>query len=176
MNRTLRTLRLPLALIFAGAAGIAAADTASRLDLAASSYTETPDGALLLNAEAVRLAHDPALVASDCVKVDTGLGLRNSTRTTLANTCATAITVSYCVASEDGGSQRCDDIGRRGFESVTIAAGGRAAVAASTPVGADLHWVACKAGDASYSTLTDNGSRGECLAATGPTAIAERAR
>lgn len=179
MNRTLRTLRLPLALILGSAAGLAsaaAADSATRLDLAASAYTETADGALLLNAEPVRLVHRPELVASNCVKVETGFGGYSSARTSLANTCGTAITVSYCIASDEPGAQRCDDIGRREFQSATLAAGGRLALAASTPVGTDVRWVACEAGDDRYSTLTDNGSRGECLVADGPTAVAERAR
>lgn len=178
-----RTRHLPLAALLVTAAAALACSPASlaapldsRLDLAASRYTETPDGALLLSAESVRLAHQPALVASHCVRVDTASGRAAGSRTSLVNTCDQALEVSYCIASDEAGALRCSAIGRRGFASVTIAAHGRSEITAPAPIGADVQWVACKAGVDHYSTLTDDGTRGECLVAAGPTAIAGASR
>lgn len=172
-----RALRTPLALLLATTAtlaGMASAHAGTRLDLAASRYTETADGALLLNAEPVRLSHQPALVASDCIAVEAASGRASGGRTMLVNRCAHAVEVSYCLVADEVRSLRCEDIGRRGFASVAIAAHGRVPVATATPIGADLQWVACQAGDHRYSTLIDNGTRGECLVAEGPTALAGR--
>lgn len=80
--------------------------------------------------------------------------------------------LSYCIAADGQGAMRCDRIGRRGFDSVALAAGQRLTIAAAVPVDADIHWVACRAGHDHYSTLIDGGQRGECLIAEGPTAIA----
>ncbi|MBA4286191.1 MAG: hypothetical protein C0434_11740 [Xanthomonadaceae bacterium] len=174
LNPTLLRPSLSLLLAASIAAALPAAHADAALNLATSSYTETADGALLLNAEPVRLSHVPTLVASDCIKVESGGLARQRDRTQLVNTCAHAVKLSYCIASDGNGNgaMRCDRIGRRGFEAATIAAGKRLTVATTVPVDADIRWVACRAGEHHYSTLIDDGTRGECLVAEGPTAIA----
>lgn len=172
LNPTLLRPSLSLLLAASIAAAVPAADADAVLNLASSAYTETDDGALLLSVEPVRLSHAPALVASDCIKVESSGLARQRERTQLLNTCAHAVRLSYCIASDGNPAMRCDRIGRRGFEAVTIAAGKRLTVATTVPIDADIRWVACRAGDQHYSTLIDDGTRGECLVAEGPTAIA----
>ena len=167
-------LRLLLLAAVTTIAAMPAAQADGPLNLAASSYTETADGALLLNAEPVRLSHAPSIVASDCVRVESGHVTRQRDRTQLVNGCAHAVTVSYCIDADSSGAMRCDRIGRRGFESVAIVAGGRLTVPATVPVDADILWVACRAAEHHYSTLINDGRRGECLIAEGPTAIAAK--
>ena len=178
-----RTRHLPLAALLVSATAALACSPAvhaapldGRLDLAASRYTETPDGALLLSTDSVRLAHQPALVASHCLQVETASGRAAASRTSLVNTCDHALEVSYCIESDEAGALRCSAIGRRGFASVAIAARGRSEITVPAPVGAEVQWVACKSGPDHYSTLTDDGTRGECLVADGPTAIADSTR
>jgi len=163
-------------LIAAAAAATLALAPAAHADeglrLAAGSYTETADGALLLNAEPVRLSHAPALVASSCITVESNHRLRSSSRTQLVNSCTHAVKLSYCIAADDRSAHACSDVGRRGFDSTTIAAGQRLTLANNVPVDADVRWVACQAADNHYSTLIDDGARGECLVGEGPTALA----
>lgn len=174
LNPTLLRPSLTLLLAAAALAALPAAHADAPLNLAASTYTETPDGALLLNAEPVRLSHAPALVASQCVRIETGGVTRARDRRQFVNDCGHAVTVSYCIAADGAGARRCDDIGHRGFDSVAIPAGGRIAIAAALPIDAEINWVGCRAADNHYSTLIDNGLRGECLVAEGPTAIAKQ--
>jgi len=179
MTRFLHSLRTPAAVLLVATATLAALPAAradGRLDLAASRYTETADGALLLGDAPVRLAHQPGLVASHCIRVETPGGRQAGGRSSLVNGCDHAVDVSYCIDADEARTLRCDAVGRRGFASVAIAARGRLPVAAPTPAGAELQWVACRAGDDHYSTLTDDGRRGECLVAEGPTAIARSGR
>ena len=159
-------------LLLAASATVTAAHADAPLNLATSAYTETADGALLLNAEPVRLSHAPSIVASNCIRVESGSVTRQRDRTHLVNGCAHAVKLSYCIAADSTGAMRCDRIGRRGFESVAIAAGDRITIAATVPVDADINWVACRSANNHYSTLIEDGSRGECLVAEGPTAIA----
>lgn len=172
LNPTLLRPSLSLLLAASIAAALPAAHADAALNLAASSYTETADGALLLNAEPVRLSHAPALVANDCIKVESSGAIRQRDRTQLVNACAHAVKLSYCIDSDGKGVRHCEHIGRRDFEAVTLAAGKRLTVATTVPVDADIRWVACRAGDQHYSTLIDDGTRGECLIAEGTTAIA----
>lgn len=167
------TVLFAASLVAAAALPVAqAAESKVRLDLASSSYTETADGALVLNAEPVRLAHAPTIVASNCIRLESGKLTRQRDRARFVNDCAEPVTLSYCIAADDVGAMRCDQIGRRGFESIEIAARGRATIAASLPVDADVRWVACQSADNHHSTLIDNGTRGECLVSAGPTAVA----
>ncbi len=167
-TRTSLTLLLSAVACFA-AVPVAQADATL---LARSNYTETADGSLLLKTAPVRLSHEAAAVASDCISVTSGASLHQRDTAMLVNRCNYAVKLSYCIDAEDGGARRCEAIGRRGFESVQIAAGSRLALNHGAPVDAEINWVACKAGDSTYSTLINNGTRGECLVEQGPTTIA----
>lgn len=171
---SLTPLSRPLALLITATACLAAipAAQADATLLAASNYTETADGSLLLKSEPVRLSHDDSAVASNCISVRGNGGMRQRDMAMLVNHCAYAVKVSYCIDAEQSTAKRCDAIGRRGFESVEIAAGSRLALNGFAPVDADISWVACKASDSTYSTLINKGTRGECLVEQGPTTIA----
>lgn len=176
MNARTRSLLRPLNLLLVAAIAampaVHAGSPADNIQLASADYRETSEGALVLRHEPRRLSHQASEVASDCVslKADTSLHQRGSAM--LINHCAHAVTVSYCVDAEDGGARRCAAIGHRGFEAVAIAAGAQLALSGAMPVDAGINWVACKAGEATYSTLINNGTRGECLVEQLPATLA----
>lgn len=175
---SLTLLSRPLALLITASACLAAipvaqADARSDMTLlATSNYTETADGSLLLKSEPVRLSHDASAVASNCISLRGNADMRQPDVTALVNHCAYAVKVSYCIDAEQGAAKRCDAIGRRGFESVEIAADSHYTLNGVAPVDADISWVACKASDSTFSTLINKGTRGECLVEQGPTTIA----
>lgn len=174
MTARTRSLLRPLNLLLTAAAALAAmpAAHADNIQLASSDYSETSEGALVLRHEPRRLTHQASEVASDCISLKADASLHQRSNAMLVNHCAHAVKVSYCIDAEDGGARRCAAIGHRGFDAVAIAAGAQLALSGAMPVDAGINWVACKAGEATYSTLINNGTRGECLVEQLPSTLA----
>ena len=141
-----------------GVIGPAWSDTREAAD--GARLTELADGTLVgyrtnpAAVKQVRYAHQPSLVAVAA----------NGNMPALINGCAYPVAVSYCSDGSQTSAGACAAVGHRKMESHRIEPGAALRIENLASSAEEMYWVACRNSDAGViSTLTRNGTRGECL-------------
>lgn len=151
-----------------GVIGPAWSDTREAAD--GARLTELADGTLVgyrtnpAAVKQVRYAHQPSLVASDCLSLGTRRVAANGNMPALINGCSFPVAVSYCSDGSRTSAGACAAVGHRKMESHRIEPGAALRIENLASSAEEMYWVACRNSDAGViSTLTRNGTRGECL-------------
>lgn len=152
----------------AGFTGAASAASAEKAD--AARLTEMADGTLLVYradtviVTPVRYAHQPDLVASNCLNLESRWVSAASRMPALVNRCSYPVTVSYCSDGSHGSNGACAAVGHRKLEAHRIEPGVAMRLDQISATAEEVFWVACRSTRAGVmSTLIENGTLGECL-------------
>lgn len=130
---------------------------------------EQPDGSLIAlqqtakQLRAVPLRHQDDAVASDCITLERRGGPTNQRTSVLRNRCAHTVAVSYCIEELSGSARACESLGKRDLQTAQVAAGETLALAHQAAADKQVNWIACRVDADAVSSLTERGSRGECL-------------
>lgn len=130
--------------------------------------TEQKDGTLVpqplngVSIVAVRYAHHPKLVASNCLTLEQRQRPGRDFEHELVNHCTHAVALAYCVDDMQAGKRACEAMGHRKIATQRIDAGAGLRLGREAIPNSDLNWVACRS-EAKAVSLTNEGTRGECL-------------
>lgn len=130
--------------------------------------TEQTDGTLVpqplngVSIVAVRYAHHPKLVASNCLTLEERRRAGHDFAHELVNHCDHAVALAYCVDDAQAGKRACEAMGHRKIATQRIDAGAGLTLGREAIPNSDLNWVACRS-EALAVSLTHEGTRGECL-------------
>jgi len=112
---------------------------------------------------AVTLRHQDDAVASDCITLERRGGPTQQRASVLRNRCADTVAVSYCIEEMSGSARACENLGKRDLQTAQVAAGETLALAHQAAAEKQVNWVACRVDADVVSSLTERGTRGECL-------------
>lgn len=130
---------------------------------------EQSDGSLIVlhptakQLRAVPLRHQDDAVASHCITLERRGSLTHQRTSVLRNRCAHTVAVSYCIEEVSGSTRACEGLGKRDLQTAQVAAGEALTLAHQAAADKQVNWVACRVDADAVSSLTERGSRGECL-------------
>jgi hypothetical protein len=119
----------------------------------------------------VRVRHQNALLASDCVAIEVRPMVGHGREPVLRNRCTHPIALSYCIDDDATDAHACRAVGHRRVETRRIEPGAALDLPMDVLARRDVNWVACRA-EAAAVSLVEGGMYGECLGDAGGPGVA----